>query len=230
MLKFLFLSLTYWAIYSNVFLEGNTGRPAISDTLFFSHAELSTVDRRCFQFLAGYRLNSGVFISNYYSVIDSLSLDLNDDKLTDKVLVLEPRSLNPDATTCDLSFDRNPKRLLVVVINAPLAGAKIREVYKSVLSDAGGVLSHYDGIHVTRNGFKVVHTAGAAYAWEYSMEFSTGKNRITLREISKRCSYGDKSDSLLFRYHRLGLDKVNVPDTLSNQCNCDAIWSKLNSK
>jgi hypothetical protein len=211
-------------------VERFTTKFTLRDTLFCPYSELSVVDRRCSQFLAGYKLNSGVFISNYYSVIDSLSLDLNDDKYIDKVLVLEPRSLDPYAITCDFSFDRNPKRLMVVVMNAPLVGAKIREVYKSVLSDTGGVLSHYGGIHVTRNGFKVVHTAGANYAWEYSVEFATEKNRIILKEVSKKCSYGDKADSLLFSYHGLGLDKVNVPDTLSNQCNCDAIWSKLNSK
>lgn len=228
MLKFLFLALTYWTTCSNVFVECHTGKFATRDTLFCPYAELAA--GRCSQFVVGYKLNSGVLISNYYSVIDSLSLDLNDDKYIDKVLVLEPISLGPSVTACDLSFDRNPKRLMVVVMNAPLVGAKIREVYKSILSDTGGVLSHYDGIYATRNGFKVVHRAGVNYAWEYSMEFSTEKSRITLREVSKKCSFGDKTDSLLFRYYGLGLDKVNLPDTLANQCNCEAAWSKLNSK
>ncbi|MGG7667005.1 hypothetical protein [Dyadobacter sp. BHUBP1] len=197
------------------------------DTLYHPDFGASVVDRQCVRFVDGYKLKFGILISNYYTIMDSLRLNLNDDGLVDNVLVLSPKSLDAIETPCRFSFDTNPKRILVEVINDGNGAAKIRGVYYNVLSDTGGVLSHFSGIFHTNNGFKIVHEAGANYSWSYSTEFSVTKKRLGLKQISKICAFGDKADSLNYQYDNIDLGKVNIPDTLANQCNCDILWSKL---
>jgi hypothetical protein len=167
----------------------------------------------------------GIVISDYYVIKDSLSIDLNDDQIVDALIVLSPSSLEPEHNECKI--DSCTKRLLVEIINHK-GGAKIRNVYNNLISNSGGVLSHYNGMHKTDNGFEIVHQAGARYSWLYKMEFSVGnKNGLMLTKILKRCSF-DGSDKIReFSYNQLSLDKINVSDTLKRQCNCDQLWLEL---
>lgn len=197
------------------------------DRVSFIDVKTDNIDAHCLPFVTGYYTKFGILISNYYTPIDSLSVNLNGDKYIDTVIILSPKSLEPVESNCDFSFDSKPKRLLVEIIKNDSGESKIRGVYSNIISDVGGVLSHYSGIFTTKDGFKVIHEAGANYSWSYSTEFSTIKNRLTIRNISKTCSLGDKADSVLYRYDHLSLHKVNIPDTLNNQCNCDLLWSKL---
>lgn len=204
-----------------------TDKDAALDTVKFIDVKAENISSHCSSVVAGYYIKFGVLISNYYILMDSLSVDLNGDKYADTVVILSPKSLEPVESKCDFSFDPKPKRLLVEIIKNGDGESKIRGIYSNVISDIGGVLSHYTGIFTTKDGFKVIHEAGANYSWSYSTEFSTIKNHLTIKSISKTCSYGDKADSLIYRYNELSLNKVNIPDTLTNQCNCDLLWSKL---
>lgn len=202
-----------------------TIRP-VPDTLSHPNFDAFVVGHQCSSFVDGYNVKFGIVISNYYTIIDSLSVNLNDDEYIDNIIILSPKSLDTIETTCEFSFDKKPKRVLVEIINSHRGDAKIRGIYYNIVSDSGGVLSRFSGIFTTKNGFKIVHEAGANYSWSYSTELSVGKNRLGLRGISKTCSHGDKTDSLRYQYDDIDLDKVNLSDTLSNQCNCDAVWSK----
>lgn len=202
-----------------------TIRPVL-DTLYHPNFGTSVIGHQCSPFVNGYYVKFGILISNYYTIIDSLAVNLNDDEYIDNLLVLSPKSLDPIDSACEFSFDKNPKRVLVEIINGRGVEARIRGAYYNIVSDIGGVLSHFSGIFPTKSGFRIIHEAGANYSWSYSTEFSVGKKGLGLREISKICSYGDKTDSLTYRYEDIDPDKVNLPDTLSNQCNCDALWSK----
>ena len=226
MLKIAVLIVAALAVKMSVFTDRSTGnRPAL-DTLHHPVFGTSLINHACSAFVAGYRSGFGILISNYYSVLDSLPVHLNGDKYVDTVLILSPKSLDPIENQCDFLFDRHAKRLLVEVISNPTGKAKIRGVYPDIISDVGGVLSHFSGILATKDGFKIVHEAGAQYSWSYSVEFSVINDRLGVREIAKTCSYGDRTDSLTYSYDNINLENVNVPDTLAVQCNCDALWSK----
>jgi hypothetical protein len=117
--------------------------------------------------------------------------------------------------------------LLVEIINHK-GRSKIGNVYNNLISDSGGVLSHYNGIYRTDNGFEIVHQTGARYSWLYKMEFSvTNKNGLMLTKILKRCSFDGLDKTREFSYNQLLLDKINIPDTLNHQCNCDPLWIEL---
>jgi hypothetical protein len=77
----------------------------------------------------------GVFISDYYIILDSLNIDLNNDKIIDRLLVLSPQSLDSEENICKM--DVSPKRLLVEIINNNNT-SKIRNIYSNLISDTGG--------------------------------------------------------------------------------------------
>jgi hypothetical protein len=187
---------------------------------------ITTKNDKCFSPLQSYQFRFGIFLSDYYVIKDSLSIDLNNDRLMDTILILSPLSLEPIDTNCSYKFDKNPKRLLVEVISKS-GKSKIRGIYSNLVSDIGGVLSHYNGIFKTENGFKIAHEAGAKYSWSYIMEFSIKSNQLTLVKVVKKCSLNDKEKDIIYTYDNIPLSNINLPDTLSHQCNCDAFWSEL---
>jgi hypothetical protein len=145
------------------------------------------------------------------------------------ILIVSPMSLEPANDSCRFEFDKQPKRLLVEILNKN-GNAKIRNTYSNLISNVGGVLSHYNGIFKTKNGFKIVHEAGARYSWLYSMEFSLKKESIALFKITKNCSFNSKEKEISYYYLDVSLKNVNVPDTLNHQCNCDKFWAELDKK
>lgn len=172
----------------------------------------------------------GVVISNYYTVIDSLPIDLNSDSVIDTIVILSPVPLEPIAEDYNCNFEKQPKRLLVEVINDK-GKSKIRNIYKNLVTDVGGVLSHYNGIFKTKNGFRIVHQSGAKYSWTYTVEFSTAtKNKLTLIKILKDCSYEEKERNLEYDFKNQSVEKINIPDTLQLNCNCDNYWLEMETK
>jgi hypothetical protein len=187
--------------------------------------EIKDKNDTCLSVSNRYHKRFGVIISNYYITRDSLALDLNNDSLIDTLVILSPLSLEP--INFDCKIDSSPKRMLVEIINNN-GRAKIRNIYTNLLSDVGGVLSHYNGMYITKGGFKIVHQAGARYSWSYSTEFSTAdKNQLTLEKISKRCSFNGRDKSVDYYYNGLSLERINIIDTLKLQCNCDQLWKDL---
>ena len=188
-------------------------------------AEIKGENDTCLSIANRFFNRFGIVISKYYIIKDSLAIDLNNDNFIDTIVILSPLSLEPVDNPCRI--DGSPKRLLVEIINYN-GKAKIRNVYANLVSDIGGVLSHYNGMLKTNGGFKIVHQAGARYSWLYSMEFSTGnKDQLTLEKISKICSFNGNDKSVDYYYNHLTLDKMNFIDTLKVQCNCDQLWKEL---
>jgi hypothetical protein len=95
-----------------------------------------------------------VLFSDYYVVLDSLSIQLNQDSLMDRLLVLSPMSLEYVTRNCPQ--DQNPKRLLVELIQGE-NGVRVRRIHANPISDMGGVLSQYNDISLTTGGFEIVH-------------------------------------------------------------------------
>jgi hypothetical protein len=161
-----------------------------------------------------------ILISSFYEIIDSLAISLNGDTYIDTIIIVAPNVSDKQVSCMDF------KRLLVEVLNDKRRG-RIRKVYSNLITDVEGVLSSYNGIYKTTNGFKIVHQAGARYGWEYSVEFSTQGAMLKLVEVHKKCSYDDRFLDVHTHYKNVSVDEINVPDTLKNQCNCDLFWSML---
>jgi TonB family protein len=159
--------------------------------------------------------------------LDSLSVDLNRDFLVDTVIILSPIPLEPIAENYNCELEKDPKRMLVEIIYNE-GKSKIRNVYPNLISNVGGVLSKYNGIFKTKDGFKIVHQAGAKYSWQYTIEFSTAnKDKITLSRIIKRCSYEGETRNLNYYFKNQSIEKINIPDTLRSNCDCDKYWTDL---
>lgn len=201
---------------------------SFSDTIHFDNA--NTISILCETLKDSYFKRFGIIISKYYVVMDSLAVDLNRDSLVDTVIVLSPITLEPIAENYDCDFDKDPKRLLVEIINNR-GKSKIRSVYPNLISNIGGVLSHYNGIFKTKDGFKIVHQAGTKYSWLYTIDFSTAKkDKLTLTHISKTCSYEGEGKDLNYYFKNQSIDKINISDTLQSNCGCDKYWLYLEKK
>ena len=169
----------------------------------------------------------GVFISDYYIILDSLNIDLNNDKVIDRLLVLSPQSLDSEESICKMLV--SPKRLLVEIINNNNNNtSKIRNIYSNLISDVGGVLSHYNGIFLTNNGFEIIHQAGSKYSWTYKMIFSVrDSNHIKLKAINKTCTFNGIDKKIKIHYKNVTFDKISISDTLKKDCNCEKLWKEL---
>ena len=204
------------------------GQGGIHDTL--KSSGMRTDKDACLPYLKEYYKQFGVLISKYYTVIDYLPVKLNDDIYIDTIVILSPLSLLPVDNKCDFSFDANPRRLLVEIINMKKNTTRIRNVYSNLLSNHGGVLSKYSGIFKTENGFKLVHESGSNYSWRYETEFSSKSENITLVKIHKTCSFEGNDDREVYHYNNKCITEINIQDTISSQCDCDSAWAGLERK
>lgn len=69
---------------------------------------------------------------------------------------------------------------------------RVRRIHANLISDVGGVRSHYNGISLTAGGFEIVHQAGARYHWTHKMIFSANKDSITLKRVEKTCGFEER--------------------------------------
>ena len=142
----------------------------------------------------------------------------------DRLLVLSPMSLEYDTRICPQ--DLNPKRLLVELIQGE-NGVKVRRIHANLISDVGGVLSHYNGISLTTGGFEIVHQAGARYHWTHKMIFSASNDSIALKRVEKTCGFGGKEKKLVWDSDKGFVTGIRISDTLKNNCHCDDYWKAL---
>jgi hypothetical protein len=224
-------------IYSTVSCETlsastkNSHMREYSDTInFLNYVSTRDLDPNCKPLSNRFYRNFGIIISEYYIVMDSLAIDLNEDQQIDTVIVLSPLSLEPVNAECDFSFDTKPKRLLVEITYDKKGNPKIREIFTNLVSDIGGVLSHYNGIFKTKTGYKIVHEAGSRYSWEYSMEFTSLPKGLLLNKILKTCSFEGEKINLEYNYNNVSPNIIALSDTLEQQCNCDEFWESLDKK
>ena len=225
-----FAFLHFWGV--NTIRKASFGqiRTRSSDTIYSPinryAQKINALDTRC-AILGGYYNLHEVIISNYYLIKDSLRIVLKDGTVNN-IFILSPTSLDEKKDTCVINADRSPERLLIdiAMVNGK---SKLLGIYHNLLSNSGGVLSHYNGIYKTYNGFKVIHEAGERYSWIYSTEFEIIQGKLILTRIDKSCSFNGKSKTITHFYHKYS-NAFNITDTLAKQCNCDPTWSKLDKK
>jgi hypothetical protein len=206
--------------------EMNTKSHFEEDTIKVMGFSIPVKKDSCSLIANNFHKKFGIFISDYYVILDSLNIDLNNDKVIDRILVLSPQSLESEESNCKM--DVSPKRLLVEIINNNNNTSKIRNIYSNLISDVGGILSHYNGIYLIKDGFEIIHQAGAKYSWTYKMIFSVGdENHIKLKTINKTCTFDGIDKKIKVDYKNVACDKISISDTLKKDCNCEKYWLEL---
>lgn len=176
--------------------------------------------------LNDYYLRFGIAIPKYYSVRDSLAIDLNKDRKIDTIIFLSPVILEDSKYSRELDIN-NPKRVLVEIISNG-ESTRLRNVYDNLTSDIGGVLSTYSGLYLSKRGFEIRHMAGAKFSWTYVIEFSTqSQDSIFLARIEKTCSFNGVDDQKEYFYEKMSVSHLNINDTINADCNCDNAWMRL---
>ncbi|MCL2597677.1 MAG: hypothetical protein FWD66_08500 [Paludibacter sp.] len=208
----------YFAFFTSNNITAHKKIDNQKDTIKSNTIDICNLSDKYFNF-------GGIVISDYYVVSDSLYIDLNRDNLTDCLLVLTPKPLLPEFNNC-FSDDVNYCRILVEIINDN-GRYRIRNTYDNLIDNIGGVLSEYNGMYKTKNGFKIIHEAGAKFSYEYTMFFDVKQNGVYLSKITKGCNY-DGIDSIeTYRYLDRSPKLININDTINQNCNCDNIWDKF---
>lgn len=176
--------------------------------------------------LSKFNLKFGIAIPKYYLVKDSLAIDLNEDALMDTLILLSPILLE-DSKYSDYLTAGAPGRILVEVINLGRS-SKVRNVYKNLTSNIGGVLSKYSGISRTKDGFEIRHESGNRYSWSYTSNFSIhNHDSIYLIRLQKICSLNGLDEKREYFFERKSVQQINIADTIKNNCNCDKLWMDL---
>ncbi|MDQ3192190.1 MAG: hypothetical protein M3Q58_11415 [Bacteroidota bacterium] len=213
------------------------GQPQNSKEIYF-HRDTVQVDsftnsfkenQLCNDFLKNYYSRFGIIIQNYFEVDNSLILDINRDGLMDTLAILTPVSLE-NHHYYDCLIENVSNRLIVEIINDN-GKSRIRNIYPNLVSNIGGVLSKYNGIFISEKGFEIHHQSGSRFSWEYITEYSTQlEDSISLIKITKRCSFESKEKIEEYLFNNYSVNKINVSDTIQNNCNCDNIWNELQNK
>lgn len=230
-MRYLFFIL----IISIFFSCGNSNTQNNEDVYFTDtikasiDSKLLSKNEKLLELSKKYYTKSGIVISEYYEVWDSLSIDLNFDMRADTIMILTPIPLI-NTEYYDNSLEPYLNRLLVEVVYEKNK-ANIRKIHSNLISNIGGVLSKYYGILLTKNGFEIQHESGSRYTWIYSVEISNKhSDSLTLFKIKKECSFegNQKSEEYIFNDYPLG--NINIMDTIYNNCGCNSIWNELERK
>jgi len=176
------------------------------------------------ELIGRYYSRFGVSIPKYYVVLDSLAIDLDGNQFKDTLVVFSPLILEDSRFG---SLAQRPKRVLVEIMN--VAGrSTIRNTYVNLISNAGGVLSKYNGMSLTNTGFEIRHQAGSRYSWEYIAEFSTAyPDSIYLVRLQKECSFDYATEQEEYVFGQKSVQEISIDDSLSANCNCDRIWKNI---
>jgi hypothetical protein len=195
----------------------------VVDTLYIDNLNLpDSIKEQLFK----YDLKFGIAIPKYYYIKDSLPIDLNRDRLIDTLILLSPVLLEDSRYLNYVTADMSG-RTLVEVINGP-KNSKIRNVYKNIASNIGGVLSKYSGLFLTSEGFEIRHQSGSRYSWEYIADFSTSyPDSIYLVRVQTICSFNGVDKKREYLFAKKSVQEINIGDTIKNNCNCDEFWMDL---
>lgn len=226
--SFIFKLLVISFLYScNTGIKNDTEQGGQTiDTIKVEVEPIATNQNSNNPFFHNYYNKFGVMIQDYYSIKDSLPIDINSDGLIDTIVVLSPITLeqveyyNKDVT-------QTPKRIMVEIINHG-DYSTVRNKYSNLISDIPSVLSKYNGLKLTDNGFKIIHESGSRYSWVYEVELSTEfPDSLTLLKIEKECSYDGSSSIKEYSYNNSSVKNINISDTIKLNCNCDSLWENL---
>lgn len=149
----------------------------------------------CFDISKGYFKKFGIVISNFYEVTKILSIDLNNDKKMDSLIILTPNSLIPDAEKGGVCYrkDTIENRLLIKILN--LDNKRELSIFKNVISNNSSAA--WDGsedIKITKNGFELIGRRGQGCVFEYNIYILNNKNRLYVDSIKFYSSCSDKKE------------------------------------
>jgi len=206
--------------FNNTLIKGDTIKPTV---------EINTKCDSCFKVINNYYKLFGIFISEYYNVMDSIKIDLNNDKIDDYLIILSPLSLNIPDKWYQFRVDSIPKRLLVEII-IEKGKSKIRNIYSDIISNEGVFSMSYNSIIKTKKGFDLNFNKGNHYRFEYKLSFLIKENYISIFKIKKICYIGNYKKMSIYEYNNYPIEKINIIDTLNNDCNCEEDWNFLHQK
>lgn len=190
-------------------------------------AKLEINSDSCLTKVNSYYNFNGIYISEYYNIMDTLKIDLNNDKENDYLLVLSPLSL--DIAELWYSVDQMPKRLLVEIIMRN-GVSKVRNIYQNIIPNEGLLLMSYNSIIKTKNGFPLIIQKGNRYSIDYNLNFVVKENNILLQSINKQCILGMKKRISKYKYKNYEINRINIMDTIDINCNCRKDWELLEMK
>lgn len=206
--------------FNNTLINGDTIKPTI---------EINTKCDSCFKVINNYYKQFGIFISGYYNVMDSIKIDLNNDKIDDYLIILSPLSLDIADKWYQFRVDSIPKRLLVEII-IERNKSKIRNIYSNIISNEGVFTMSYNSIIKTKKGFDLNFNKGNRYRFEYKLSCLIKENYISIFKIQKICYIDNYKKLSVYNYDNYPIGKINIIDTLNNNCNCEDDWNFLSKK
>ncbi|MDD4739609.1 MAG: hypothetical protein PHG98_06635 [Bacteroidales bacterium] len=217
-------SCNVYSFYSNT-IKFDTIKPIITQSYKYD---------TCYTIITQYYNLNGILISKYYDVMDSIKIDLNNDKQDDYLVVLSPFCLDglpfidgrPDC--CDF-IDTMPKRLLVEII-IENGQSKLRNIYPDIIPSEPLLLKSYNSIEKTKEGFDIIISKGHKYHIDYVMSFIVKDDRILLDKTKKSCFIGDHDKSGTEKYSNLEINKIKIQNILDNNCYCNEYWDYLEKK
>lgn len=177
----------------------------------------------CLEISKGYYNKFGIVISNFYEVTKILSIDLNNDKKMDSLIILTPNSLIPSAEKGGVCArkDTIDNRLLVRILN--IGNKRELSVFKNVISNNSSVA--WDGcedIKITKNGFELVGRRGQGCIFQYNIYILNNMNRFYIDSIKFYSSCSDKKEFkvnyekplLLENFKKEIIDSIKIKEDL----------------
>lgn len=125
------------------------------------------------------------FIPLNYEIFDSLSFDFNEDKISDKILILE-RVVNDED-----SFSVQSKRPFLILQGIGNSKYKLKLRNDNIILDAqsGGMYGDpYQGMNADNNSIGIFHHGGTSWRWDINDNYIYNKEKDTWYLINETTS------------------------------------------
>ena len=166
-----------------------------------------------------YRNVFGIYISNFYQTIDSLTTFLNDDKLPDKIIVLSPISQEERDTFYECVVGEK-KRLIIGFVSDKSKG------YKLGFINENAVLNQYDYMFdplrrliKLKNGIRIRFDFGSIISCQYEFDFLLKNGCLNLYKrkywfFNKANPALEKKKSNFYKNKNHCLNSINIENFL----------------
>ncbi|MFL9838532.1 hypothetical protein ABS768_13545 [Flavobacterium sp. ST-75] len=136
----------------------------------------------CIEKSKGYFKAYGCMVSSYYRVIDAKPMDVNNDVLTDTLVIISPPSLNLDYPGFDYCGEDNRK--LAVLLNVDGKRSRIGRVYDNVIcNEVSRAWGGYDTFDKKADNMVLYHDAGQGCKFEYKIYTSLVQQEFYIDSI-----------------------------------------------
>ncbi|KGO79712.1 hypothetical protein Q763_12760 [Flavobacterium beibuense F44-8] len=140
------------------------------------------VTAECIEKSKGYFKAYGCMVSSYYRVIDAKPMDVNNDALTDTLVIISPSSLNPDYPGFDYCGQDNRK--LVILLNVDGKSSRVGRVYDNVIcNEVSRAWGGYDTFDKKADNMVLCHDAGQGCKFEYKIYTSLVQQEFYIDSI-----------------------------------------------